>query len=173
MKRADEKLFLKAYDELADAVFRHCYFRTYDRDKAKDIAQEAFMRVWNYLAQGKKIDNIRAFVFRTATNLIIDDVRKKKNRPSNSLEEMHDAGVDITGTGAAEIETYGDANIMIKLMEQLDSTYRDIIMMRYMEGLTPREISEITGESANIISVRLNRGLKKMREILKYQAANS
>lgn len=36
--------FMKAHDAYADALFRHCYFRLYDRERAKDLVQDAFMK---------------------------------------------------------------------------------------------------------------------------------
>ena len=47
-----QKEFEKAYDLYADAIFRHCYLRVSDRELAKDLMQEAFMKTWEYLASG-------------------------------------------------------------------------------------------------------------------------
>ena len=77
--KAREKLFTEAYDKYADAIFRYCYYRLFDREKAKDCMQEAYCRTWKYMSAGKQVDNIRAFVYKTANNIIIDDSRKKKS----------------------------------------------------------------------------------------------
>ena len=50
-----EREFLAAYDEHADALFRHCLLRVRDREAAKDVVQEAFSRTWLYLSEGKNI----------------------------------------------------------------------------------------------------------------------
>src|SRR5690349_19793406 len=60
--------FLQAYDEFADPIFRHCYFRVFRRDRAKELVQETFLRAWEYQLQGKPIENIRAFLYRIANN---------------------------------------------------------------------------------------------------------
>src|SRR3989344_6415935 len=80
-----ETQFLEAYDKYADAIFRYCYYRVFDRDKANDYVQEAYCRTWKYLMQGNQIENIRAFLYRTANNIIIDESRKKK---SFSLDQI-------------------------------------------------------------------------------------
>src|SRR5258708_4751537 len=82
-----EAEFLKSYDEHAEALFRHVLIRVRDRDIAKDIVQETFSRTWFYLSEGKKVEYIRAFVYRIANNLIVDGSRKKK---SASLDAMMD-----------------------------------------------------------------------------------
>ena len=70
--------FTKAYDELSDAIFRHCWFRIGDRERAKDLMQETFTKSWQYISRGEKVDNLKAFLYRVANNLIIDEYRKKK-----------------------------------------------------------------------------------------------
>ena len=88
MDRANESQFLKAFDEYADALFRHCFFRVSDRETAKDLVHETFTRTWDHLARGKEVREYRAFLYRTANNLIVDFYRKKK---AVFLEEISDA----------------------------------------------------------------------------------
>jgi RNA polymerase sigma-70 factor (ECF subfamily) len=51
-------------------------------------------------------------------------------------------------------------------LDQIDEEYRDVVYMRYIEGLQPREIAEVLNESVNVISVRIHRGLKKLKLIM-------
>ena len=76
---AAEKAFLEAYDTLSDAIFRQCYFRCFDRELARELTQECFMRTWEKLAEGAEIKNIKAFLYRVAGNLVIDNARRKKS----------------------------------------------------------------------------------------------
>src|SRR3989344_8270173 len=84
-----EEQFLEAFDKYSDDIFRYCYYRVFDRDKAKDVVQDAYCRTWKYVKDGKTIENMRAFLYRTAKNIIIDDSRKKK---SFSLDQMIEKG---------------------------------------------------------------------------------
>src|SRR3989338_11402702 len=84
-----EQQCLEADTQRSDAIFRYCYYRVFDREKAKDYVQETYLRPWKYLAEGRKVDNIRAFLYRTATNLIIDESRKKK---ATSLDQIIEKG---------------------------------------------------------------------------------
>src|SRR3990167_4352630 len=87
--------FAKAYDEFADAIFRHCYFRLSNREKAKDMMQETFMRVWSYMEKGNTIEftKIRPFLYKTASNLIIDEYRRNKHELS--LDLLREDGFEI------------------------------------------------------------------------------
>jgi RNA polymerase sigma-70 factor, ECF subfamily len=158
-----EQEFLAAYDQYADAIFRHCYFRVFDRERGTDLMQEVFMRAWEYLAKGEKVLNMRAFLYRIANNLIVDESRKKKETSLDKLqEEGFDPGIDDTDRINNRIE---HARVLDTL-KGLDNNYRDILVMRYMNDLSPSEIAEVTGESANTISVRIYRGLKQLRSKL-------
>lgn len=161
----DEKKFLKTYDELADAIFRHCYFRVYDRETARDLTQETFIKTWEYLAAGKDILNLKAFLYRVATNMIIDHSRRKK---PTSLEELREeSGFDISVDTRGQLADQIDVSLLAKYLDQMDEKYRQAVVLRYIDDLSPQEIGEITGETANNISVRIHRGLDQLKIIIK------
>jgi len=155
--------FTKAYDELSDAIFRHCWFRIGDRERAKDLMQETFTKSWQYISRGEKVDNLKAFLYRVANNLIIDEYRKKKELSlDNLMVEGFEPGFDDRRKNEQEI----DARFILGVVNRLDEKYREAVLMRYIDDLSPKEIAEVTGESENNISVRIHRGLSQLKEIL-------
>lgn len=152
--------FLAAYDEYADAIFRDCYFRVFDRERGKDLMQETFLRVWEYLAKGNTVDNMRAFLYSIANNLIIDEARRKKEM---SLEALQEDGFDPGRDELPSMQTSIEYARALGAFDRLHANYRDIIKLRYLKGLSPSEIAEKRGESANTISVRIYRGLHQLR----------
>ncbi len=154
--------FLRAYDEHADALFRHCYFKINDRERARDILQDTFTKTWGYMAQGNEINNLKAFLYRTLNNLIIDEYRKKKE---TSLDEMHEAGFDPKADDPTSAERRFDAERAILLLNEIDEPYKSALVMRYINELDISEIAEITGESENTVSVHVHRGIKKLKEL--------
>ena len=159
------EIFIGAYDDFNDAIFRHCLFRLSDRERAKDISQETFIRIWKYMSEGGEIKHMRAFVYRIANNLIIDEYRKKK---TISLEKLHEEeGFDPVGSENMEsIEKKFDAQAILKVLDRIDTKYREALVMRYVDDLTPKEIAEITGESENNISVRIHRGTRQLKKLI-------
>src|SRR3989338_6623004 len=155
-----EKDFLKVYEDLSDSVFRHCYFRLSDREKAKDIVQETFKRFWECLEK-EKIENTKAFVFKIANNLIIDSYRKKKEE---SLDALAEGGFDVMSDGYEAILSSVMGRELVFMLDQLGDTYKDLIVMRYIDDLPIYEIASITGLSENVISVRIHRGLALLRK---------
>ena len=160
-----EEEFLQAYDNYADAIFRHCYYRLFDRERAKDVMQDTFLRAWEYLGKDNKVDNMRALLYRIANNLIIDFVRKKKE---TSLDAMQEEGFDpATDDDMSTIANRMDGAEAMKALQQLDDGHRDVLVMRYVNGLEPAEIAEILEETPNAVSVRIHRGLEKLRTFVK------
>ncbi len=166
-----EKRFLEAYESYSDALYRHCYFRVYSREQAQDLVQETLTKTWQYLCEGNEVKNLRAFLYRVATNLIVDEARRRKRQKGQSLDYLEEKGVAFPA-GEDELELAHnrlEAAEAQKVMRKLDDAYREVILMRYIDNLTPQEIAEILGEEPNTISVRLHRGVKKLKELLNHE----
>lgn len=124
------------------------------------------MKAWDYLVSGKDIDNVQAFLYKTANNLIIDDARRAKKRTVQSYENMAEEGFDIEGEDGRDQGRIFDAKEVAKVLLQLEEPYRTAMVLRFIDDLKPKEIAETIGESANTVSVRINRGTKMLKEIL-------
>jgi RNA polymerase sigma-70 factor (ECF subfamily) len=160
--------FIKAYDDYADNLFRYCFFKIGSRELAKDMVQEIFTKTWVYMSKGNEITNIKSFLYKTASNMVIDEYRKK-HKKTESLDNMYESGFDYAeDTNNIKYEKI-DGEKAIEVIKSLPETYRDIIFMRYVQELSMKEISEITGESANTIAVRIYRGLEKAKKIFNHK----
>ncbi len=160
----DESLEMKlltAYDAHADAIFRYCYFKTSERELAQDMTQDVFLKAWSYMQQERSIENMRAFLYRLADNLVIDWYRKRK---SHSLDALMDEGFEPKDTGR-NIEEQTEISLVLAKLQELGENDRKLITLRFVEGLSPKEIGEILGENENVVSVRLHRTLKKLRAL--------
>lgn len=166
MEKDFEQKFLEIYKQNADAIFRYCFLRTSDREIAKDLAQETFLKVWQYAGKGEAVLNPRALMFTTARNLIIDHYRKKK---SSSLDNLMEQGFDVGVDFGESLMDKLDGAKALAVLGSIPEKYRDAIYLQYVEGLTVKEIAEVTGESENNISVRIHRGLQKLRSLLREQ----
>jgi RNA polymerase sigma-70 factor (ECF subfamily) len=159
-----EEDFLKSYDTFAEPLFKHCFYRVSDREIALDLTQETFVKTWEYVAAGKEVGNLRSFLYKVANNLIIDYYRKKK---SDSLDALQEGGFDVQSDDAEKILVSSEGRHALEVLGTLDEKYRQVVIMRFVDELTPSEIAEIIGESENAVSVRINRSIKKLKELLK------
>jgi RNA polymerase sigma-70 factor (ECF subfamily) len=172
MRHDNTRAFEDAYTRYNDELFRHCALRLSDRDRALEITQEAFMRTWEYVEKGNVVAEYRPFLYRTLKNLIIDEYRKTKPQSLEALVEDVEGGSveallppDETNTLEAAINRFEGKRALDSLKEMPDS-YREVLLLRYVEGLSPKEIAQALDENENAVSVRIHRGLKKMKELL-------
>ncbi len=166
-----KKEFTDLYYAESDAIFRYCLLRTSEREVARDMTQDTFMRVWDVLWKKKEIRNLRAFLFTVARNLIIDWYRKKKPQSLEALAEHEevDVFIPIEDNIQGKIEMETEARYFMSKIRELESSYQHVVYLRFVEGLSPQEIAEILGESVNTVSVRTHRGLEKLRKIVGYE----
>ena len=155
--------FIALYDEMADQLFRHCFFKLSNRELALDLVQETFTRTWEYLSSGKVVNNTKGFVFKVANNLIIDEYRRKK---ATSLDTLQETGFDAPAQDHVKIVFNVELDTILAKINTLDQKYKEVIMMRYIKDYSPKEIAKILGESENAVSVRINRGLKKVQDLI-------
>ena len=165
MQEAIKKKLIEAYDAHSDAIYRHCYFRVFKKTRAEELVQDTFMKTWEYMKKGKQIDNIRAFLYKVANNLIIDESRKKKEQSLDELIEQN-----ILAEPSYREEKIFEHNIILaevkEKIKNLSEEDQNLITLRYLDDLDPKDISAVTGDSANNVSVKLNRALTRLRQLI-------
>ncbi len=157
-----EQQFLAAYDQYADAIFRHCYFRTNSREVAKDLTQQAFLNAWSYVQKGQVVDQFRAFLYRTAHNLIVDWYRRHK---TESLDGLQEEGFDPPDLHP-ETERQREWKWALANLKKLRKEDQELITWRYVEDMSPGEIAKVLGKKENAVSVRIHRAVERLRKIL-------
>ena len=130
------------------------------------------MRAWEYLEKGKEVQNLRAFLYRVATNLIIDQSRKKKEEHLEVLMEV-DEGWEPSYEDADTHETRMSAKEVFLAMNLLRPEEKEVLTLRYVDELELGEISEILSISSNHVSVKLNRAIKRLRKHLPQESLTS
>ena len=155
--------FLRTYDTYANDIYRFCVLKVTNRELAQDLTQEVFMRFWQTVRSGEKLKNERAYLYTLARNLVIDWYRKKKE---SSLDALTEQGLDFGNDDHAKIEQSAQMREILTVVGQLDEDARDALILRYVEGFTPKEIAALSGESANAVSVRINRAIKKVQSLI-------
>lgn len=162
MKPPKQKL-ADAYNEYSDAIFRYCYFKISDREKALDFVQETYARTWQYIFNGNEIENIKTFLYTTARHIIIDEYRKKK---AVSLDDLIEKGIEPYLEIEEALYLSLEVERVMEYVRELPESYSSILIMRYVNDLSVKEIASILNESENVISVRIHRGLNKLKGMI-------
>ena len=142
------KEFNKAVDDYSDGVYRFILKNIRDKEKACDIVQDSFERLW-MKHESIGYSKVKSYLFSTAYHTMIDTIRKE-NRLTN-LEMIRDE------TYSHE-SIYSDLNeILHAAIELLPESQRSVILLRDYEGYSYDEIAEITGLSESQVKVYIYR----------------
>lgn len=155
--------FTQAFDEFLDPIFSYFAYRLNDRDRAKELAQETFMKAWMYARSGKEIEAMRPFLYTIAANLFKNELRGRKFVASleEKLEEygFEPQADDLDPEAAAEL------SLLMRQVDNLPQRDQEILALRYIDGLSLREIAYALGYTETNAGVRVHRALKKLREL--------
>ncbi len=161
-----KEILSKAHHDYEKGLNSHAFYKIGDYDLGKDLVQQTFMKTWVYLLKGREIHSIKAFLYHILNNLIIDEYRKKK---PVSLDSLIEKGFKPKEKTPRHVQNILDGEIAFLLLGRLPISYRKVMLMKYSQDLSLKEISLLTGQSKNAISVRLHRGLEKLKVLYKHQ----
>lgn len=155
------KWFETLYDTHADAIWRHLHYRLGDSERAQELMQEVFLKTWQYVMFGNTIEHEKAFLYRTAKNLFINEIRTDKSTPS--LDLLSDNGFEPQDQGDTT-EAYAQHTELMDRLLLIKETYRTVLVMRYIDDLPVKEIASILHENETTISMRIKRGIEMLRQ---------
>lgn len=156
-----QKQFEQLYDTHADAIFRYLLWRLKERERALELTQEVFMRLWRHLVAGKSLEYEKAFLYIIAKRLFINEIRQDEQHFSLDDE---DAGYDDTLPDKT-IDVMRDAEHeeLWRCIGTLSPGTNELLQLRYKDGLSVQEIAIILGAKENTVSMRLNRALSYLK----------
>ena len=168
-KNGNSEAFGKLYNELYTPLFRYIVFRTKNKDIAEDILQDVFLKVFQRIDQYKEENAAPlSYFYRVARNAIIDYYRKKETQ-NISLEEHEIDTPDKALSAREEFELSEKQSIFLEVIEELPDNYREALEMRFISGLTTKEIARSMSKSEDAVRQLQSRGLKLVRQHSKVQ----
>lgn len=156
--------FSKIYDEHLPPIYRFIYLKVNTRETAEDLASEVFSRLWNELQKAEQdIENIRAFLYGVARNVVADHYRGKKLEVV-SVEETFDLMDSFSLHD--QIALSSDIEQILGALSGINDDYQNLIIWRYVEELSVPEIAQLTGKTEENVRVGIHRAIKSLRERL-------
>ncbi len=158
LKSGDKEAYSEIYYLYVDAIFRFIYFRTGSKETAEDLTQEVFLKFIE-IVDKEHITQIRPYLYRIARNLVIDHYKKTNNNVQ--IEKVEYKLIE-------EGKTEADAELVItqKALFRLKEEWRELIIMKHVDGLSHNEIAKVLGKSNVYIRVNLHRAIKALKNIL-------
>jgi RNA polymerase sigma-70 factor, ECF subfamily len=168
-EKNDKEAFIKAYDLYVDQLYRFIYFKIGNREEAEDLCSAVFLKTWNYLLENGLKDHktLKALLYKISRNSIIDYYRKNNNRETISLSDDQ-AGeiIDEKQNVNREVELKTDLLVIETKLPELKDEYREVIILRFINELSIKEIAEILGKPKGNVRVLIYRALKALKELL-------
>jgi RNA polymerase sigma-70 factor (ECF subfamily) len=149
-----------AHHDFEKSLNMYAFFKVRNHAASEDLVQDTFMKTWKYLVKGGKIEVMKAFLYHILNHLIVDSYRKRK---TESLDVLLDKGFEPQVAPSDRLFNILDGKGAILLIAHLPVKYQKIIRMRYIQDLSLKEMSLITGQSKNTMAVQVHRGLEKLK----------
>ncbi len=163
----DEEAFGKLYDKYSRQIYRFIVFRLNSREDANDLTSEVFLKAWQYLIKDhKNIDNFRAFLYRLAGNLVIDHYRQSGRQVQALDENVWNQIIDETYNLEDQIRKKEDSRLIKLAMDKLSPDERELLVMRYIDDLDIKEISQILDKTSGAVRVALHRAIKALKGLI-------
>lgn len=168
----------QAYEDIVefykDRVFQLCYRMLGDRHEAEDVAQEAFLRAYTNLHTFQLNRKFSTWLYRIATNLCIDRLRKKKPDYYLDAEVAGTEGLDMYSQIPSDTKLPEDELERLEIKERiqmeiqrLPEKYRSVIVLKYIDELSLKEISEILNLPVGTVKTRIHRGRDALRKSMR------
>ncbi len=156
------KAITSAHHDYEKGLNSHAFFKLNNRELGEGLVQDTFLKTWVYLVKGGKIEIMKAFLYHVLNNLIIDEYRKHK---TTSLDVMFEKGFEPKINDSEKLLKILDGKAALLLIARLPLKYQKVMRMKYVQDLSLKEMSLITGQSKNSMAVLAHRGLEKLKLI--------
>lgn len=155
-------------DKLVNFIFRY----TGNRDDAEDFAQDAFLKLYKSKHLYKEIAKFSTWFYTIALNTVRTNLKKKSQMNTLSIsnsDEDNNKDYDLlsdTNEPDVEINSRMEVEFIQKAINNLDDTFREVILLRDVQDLEYEDIAKITGLPLGTVKSRINRGREKLKSVL-------
>ena len=159
-----EKFIEKAVSDYEGALTGYARTYLYDLERARDVVQDTFIRLCSQ-DRDKVSTHLKSWLFTVCRNRCLDILRKDKRvEPLDEIRWQKVAGDEPSPAGQLE-EDESLAEIM-HYMERLGKNQKEVILLKFQQGLSYKEIQEVTGLKQGNIGFLIHEGIKRLRELL-------
>jgi len=171
-----KKEFSKIYDENVTQIYRFAFLKVGSKDEAEDITSQTFLKVWKSFKNEetkKDFKSIRAYLYKTARNLIVDHYRRagaenkaddkmasKKVPFENIVLKDENMRADEKAILSSEIAQIREA------LSKINEDYQNIIIWYYLDELTISEIADLLNKPESSVRVLIHRSMSALKKEL-------
>ncbi|KPJ84806.1 hypothetical protein AMJ57_05400 [Parcubacteria bacterium SG8_24] len=163
--KKDPEAFGEVYDLYVRPIYRFIYFKVPSAETAEDLTSETFLKAWRYLMDKRDAQHLQALLYSIARSVVVDWYRatacERGDVPIDDgrWTELHQAASEKL---LKEVETEFDTTQVLERLRGLKDEYREVIVMKYLDEMSTREIAAVLGKSASHVRVMAHRATKAL-----------
>jgi RNA polymerase sigma-70 factor (ECF subfamily) len=173
--KGDAQAFGRLYDRYVTSIYRFVYVKISAKETAEDITSETFLRCWQHIQSRRRIQNLRAFLYQIARNLVIDHYRRMASQPEavtatvTFSEDGASSGIEAEWSdgnrGRVLMEARTDVALLMQQIARLKEDYQDVLQLRLIDGLGFGDIADILGKTPGNVRVIYHRAMKSLEAL--------
>ena len=161
----DEHAFGQIVRSQHRALYAHAYRRLGSHEAAEDAVQDTLLRAYRALPSFDGDLRLRAWLHRILTNVCHDESSRRR-RQAGLIERLESQPVELGADPVEEAVLHDTVRVMSEALAELPESYREALVLRYVDGLSFREVAEVIGVTEENARARVHRGRIAMHKIL-------
>lgn len=162
--RGDSAAFDEFYERFATRLFAYLIGMVRDRAAAEDLVQEVLLRVFRQIGDCREPRAFRAWVYRIATNLALSELRRRRYRSVDTLDQTACEIADSTLSDPGDALIQADRERAVEsALERLPDDQRVVLLLRVREDMPLELIARVLGVPEGTIKSRLHHAVRKLR----------
>lgn len=163
----DSDAFSILYGYYQDAIYRYIFVRVGNALEAEDLTEDVFVRAWEALPHYHLTQHpFKSWLYRIAHNLIVDHHRKRK--PVGLIDEELQPNTAAVSLPEEIVELNQESHVLAAAIRQLGEEEQLVVVLRFVEGLSHREVAEVIGKSEAASRVIQHRALLALNRYLTF-----
>ena len=168
LQNGDEEAFAILFDRYKDKLYGFLVGITRSEDKANDLVQDLFLKVWQNREMLADVENFNAYLYSIAKNLAFDNFRRF-SKETLILEQLSQSGEAVVDPTPADILMQKElAERIAAAVKKLPPQQQKIYVLRKENGLKHEEIAQLLDLSVSTIKNHMKRALGNLRKIISY-----
>jgi RNA polymerase sigma-70 factor (ECF subfamily) len=165
-KSGDNDAFSLIYNLYYTPIYKYLYVRIGNKEQAEDLTQNVFIKVYKSLSSFNFINKSPlAYFYTVARNTFIDYIRKNKVLIVELDEVIIDKLADESPDAKDKLILKEESKLLYKYIVKLPKEQQEIITLKYINSLSNKEISDITGKREDAIRKLQSRGLMELKKL--------
>ena len=153
------------YDKYQPSIYRFIFLKVSHREEAEDLTHQVFLSAWEHMGSFHHGDvPFASWLYRIARNKVIDYYRTHKAH--TSLENVPDEIIALDARTANQIDTHLQLERVYQALMELSDDQRDIIIMRFVNELSYKDIAHALGKNQATVRVIQYRALARLKKSL-------